>query len=93
MWKAASRLLRPPPNGCCRDLAAPLSHLPLRNLRLFEQSTLWADYLGNDMGFPHHPRTFRGGPQTGREELSRARTSHLWQVRPAHGHSTTTCSM
>ena len=30
MQKAASRLLCPPPNGCCMHLA-PFSHLPLRS--------------------------------------------------------------
>ena len=60
-------------------------HLPLRSLRLFEQSTLWADYLGNDMeAFLTIRGHFAAAHRLAREELSQSENRHhLRQVRPA----------
>ena len=66
-------------------------HLPLRSLRLFEQSTLWADYLGNDMeAFLTIRGHFAAAHRLAREELSQSENETIYGkcARPhGHGHN------
>ena len=68
-------------------------HLPLRSLRLFEQSTLWADYLGNDMeAFLTIRGHFAAAHRLAREELSQSENDTIYGkcARPhGHGHNYT----
>ena len=67
------------------------AHLPLRSLRLFEQSTLWADYFGNDMeAFLTIRGHFAAAHRLAREELSQSENETIYGkcARPhGHGHN------
>lgn len=66
-------------------------HLPLRSLRLYEQPTLWADYLGNAMeAFLTIRRHFAAAHRLARPELSQAENEAIYGkcARPhGHGHN------
>jgi 6-pyruvoyltetrahydropterin/6-carboxytetrahydropterin synthase len=67
------------------------THLPLRSLRLYEQSTLWADYLGNSMeAFLTIRGHFAAAHRLAREELSASENEAIYGkcARPhGHGHN------
>ena len=67
------------------------THLPLRSLRLYEQSTLWADYLGNSMeAFLTIRGHFAAAHRLAREELSASENEEIYGkcARPhGHGHN------
>lgn len=66
-------------------------HLPLCSLRLYEQPTLWADYLGNAMeAFLTIRRHFAAAHRLARPELSQAENEAIYGkcARPhGHGHN------
>ena len=65
--------------------------LPLKSLRLYEQSTLWADYLGNSMeAFLTIRSHFAAAHRLAREELSQSENEAIYGkcARPhGHGHN------
>ena len=65
--------------------------LPLKGLRLYEQSTLWADYLGNAMeAFLTIRSHFAAAHRLAREELSQSENEAIYGkcARPhGHGHN------
>ncbi len=64
------------------------SHLPLKSLRLYEQSNLWADYLGEDMeAFLTIRSHFAAAHRLAREELSQEENELIYgKCARTHGH-------
>ena len=64
------------------------TELPLRSLRLYEQSTLWADYLGNSMeAFLTIRSHFAAAHRLAREELSQSENEAIYgKCALPHGH-------